>query len=145
MRKNALMAMALVSAGACGCAGHLPDRSDHENIQGVWLAQSESQNGHTRNVAYQYVFSGDTLAFKDETGNEMKYSFKLDAADALKLITIWPMPPLASSSPVSVAYELVGDSLTLAIPPAGLRPTELSDKNDQELIVCTRHSQPQSR
>lgn len=104
------------------------------------MAQSESLNGHKRNVTYQYVFRGDKLTFKDETGKEMKYSFKLDTASNLKLITVLPEETPTNSAPVSVAYELDGDSLKIVVAPAGSRPTEISDKNDQELIICKRKS-----
>ena len=104
------------------------------------MAQTESQNGHKKKVAYEYVFRGDKLTFKDETGKEMKYSFKLDTASKLKLITIRPEEMPTNSPPVSVAYELDGDSLKIVVAPAGSRPTEISDKNDQELIVCKRKS-----
>ena len=104
------------------------------------MAQSESQNGHQKNVTYQYVFRGDRLTFKDETGKEMKYSFKLDTAGNLKLITIRPEETLTNSTPVIVAYELDGDSLKIVVAPPGSRPTEISDKNDQELIICRRKS-----
>ncbi|MET0533673.1 MAG: TIGR03067 domain-containing protein, partial [Steroidobacter sp.] len=121
-------------------AGDAPKSSDQENIQGVWLAQSESQNGQKKNVTYQYVFRGDKVTFKDETGKEMNYSFKLEIAGNLKLITIRPEETSANSTPVSVAYELDGDSLKIVVAPAGSRPTEISDKNNQELIVCKRKS-----
>ena len=89
-------------------------------------------------MTYQYVFRGDKVTFKDETGKEMKYSFKLDTASNLKLITIRPVETLTNAKPVSVAYELDGDSLKIVIAPAGSRPTEISDKNNQELIICKR-------
>ena len=138
--KASLIILILVCASLCGIAGDAPKSSDQANIQGVWLAQSESQNGHKKNVDYQYVFSGNKLAFKDETGKETKYSFKLDTASNLKLITIRPEETLTNSTPVSVAYELDGDSLKIVVAPPGSRPTEISDKNNQELIICKRKS-----
>ena len=138
--KTSLITLVLVFASLCGTAGGAPKSSDQENIQGVWLAQSESQNGHKKNVTYQYVFRGDKLTFKDETGKEMKYSFNLDTAGNLKLITIRPEETLTNSTPVSVAYELDGDSLKIVVAPPGSRPTEISDRNDQELIICRRKS-----
>lgn len=68
----------------------------------------------------------------------MKYSFKLDTSGSLKLITIQPADTLTNSTPVSVAYELDGDLLKIVVAPPGLRPTEISDKNNQELIICKR-------
>ncbi|MGA2247093.1 MAG: TIGR03067 domain-containing protein, partial [Verrucomicrobiota bacterium] len=108
--------------------------------QGVWLAQSESQNCHKRDVAYQYVFRGDKLTFKDGSGKEMKYSFKLDTASNLKCFNIQPEETLTNSTPVSIAYELDGDSLKIVIADPGSRPTGISDTNDQELIMCKRKS-----
>lgn len=102
------------------------------------MAQSESQNGHNKDVSFQYVFRGDKLVFTDETGKETRYLFKLDSDSNLKLITIWPDGPLANTTPVSVAYEFDGDSLKIVVAPPGSRPTEISDKHNQELIVCRR-------
>jgi uncharacterized protein (TIGR03067 family) len=138
--KTSLITLVLVCASSSGIAGDAPKSSDQANIQGVWLAQSESQNGHKKNVTYQYVFRGDKLTFKDETGKEMKYSFKLETASNLKLITIRPEETPTNSAPVSVAYELNGDSLKIVVAPPGSRPTEISDKNNQELIICKRKS-----
>lgn len=78
------------------------------------------------------------MTFTDETGKVVKYSFKLETAGKLKLMMIRPAEAPADSAPVGVAYELAGDSLKIVVAPAGARPTEISDKNDQELIVCTR-------
>lgn len=140
MLKTPLFALLLVGASLCGCAGDAPKSTDEENIQGVWLAQTESQNGHKKNVTYQYDFQGDKVTFRDETGKEMKYSFKLEAISGLKLLTIQPEETSTNATPVSVAYDLNGDSLTLVIAAPGSRPTDLSDKNDQELIICQRKS-----
>ena len=138
--KTSVTTLILVCAPLCGIAGDAPKSSDHANLQGVWLAQSESQNGHKRNVTYQYVFRGDKVTFKDETGKEMKYSFKLDTTGNPKLIIVQPKDALTNSTPVSVAYELDGDSLKIVVAPPGSRPTEISDKNNQELITCKRKS-----
>ena len=123
---------------SCGVAGDAARSTDQARIQGTWLAQTESQNGIKKNVAYQYVFKGDKLTFRDETGKEMKYSFRLNTTGNLKLIIIQSEDTLTNSTPVSVAYELDGDSLKIVVAPPGLRPTEISDKNNQELIICKR-------
>ena len=133
-----LIILLLVCAVSCGDAGDATKSTDQANLQGVWLAQTESQNGIKKNVTYQYVFRGDKVTFRDETGKEMKYSFKLDTAGKLKLIIIQPEETPTNSPPVSVAYELDGDSLKIVVAPPGLRPTEISDKNNQELIICKR-------
>lgn len=65
--KISLIALAHVCAALCGCAVDASKSSDQANLQGTWLAQSESQNGQKRDVTYQYVFRGDKLSFKDET------------------------------------------------------------------------------
>lgn len=130
--------LVLVFASWCGIAEDAPKSSDQANIQGVWLAETESQNGHKKNVTYQYVFNGNKVTFKDETGREMKYLFKLDTAGTLKLITLQSEETGTNSPPVSVAYELDGDSLKIVVAPPGSRPTEISDKNNQELIICKR-------
>ena len=85
-----------------------------------------------------YIFRGDKLTFRDETGKEMNYSFKLDTTGNLKLIIIQPEETLTNSTPVSVAYELAGNSLKIVVAAPGLRPIEISDKNNQELIICKR-------
>ena len=138
--KTTIFALALVCACLRGIAADTPKPTDQASIQGIWLAQTESQNGQKRNVAYQYVFRGDKFTFKDESGKEMKYSFKLDTASNLKLLVIQPAESRTNSTPVSVAYELAGDSLTIVVAAPGSRPTEISDKNNQELIICKRKS-----
>jgi len=136
--KASLIILALVCALSCGVGGNAAKSNDQANLQGTWLAQSESQNGIKKNVSFLYIFKGDTITFIDETGKEMKYSFKLDTTGKPKLITIQPADTPTNSTPVSVAYELDGDSLKIVVAPPGLRPTEISDKNDQELISCKR-------
>ena len=136
--KICLIILALVCALSCGDTGDAAKSTDQANLQGVWLAQTESQNGIKKNVTYQYVFRGDKVTFRDETGKEMKYSFKLNTTGNLKFIIIQPEDTLTNSEPVSVAYKLDGDSLKIVVAPPGLRPTEISDKNNQELIICKR-------
>jgi uncharacterized protein (TIGR03067 family) len=138
--KTSLITLVLLCSSMCGCAGDAAQSSDHANLQGFWLAHSESQKGHKKDVTYRYDFRGDRVTFTDETGKEMKYSYTLDTASTLKLITLRPEETLTNSTPVSVAYELDGDSLKIVVAPPGLRPTEMSDKNDQELIICRRES-----
>ena len=136
--KTSLITLVLVCALGCSVTGNATKSTDQANLQGVWLAQSENQNGNKKNVTYQYVFRGDKVTFRDETGKEMKYSFKLDTASNPRMIIIQPEETLTNSTPVSVAYELDGDSLKIVVAPPGLRPTEISDKNNQELIICKR-------
>src|SRR5690348_7622598 len=88
--RTSLVALVLVCAPLCGIAGDAPKSSDQTDLQGIWLARSESQNGHERSVTYQYVFKGNTLTFTDETGKAMKYSFELDTTSNPRLITIRP-------------------------------------------------------
>ncbi len=133
-----LTLLVVVCALSCSGAGDALKSTDQANIQGVWLAQTESQNGIEKDVTYQYIFKGDKITFIDETGKEMKYSFKLDNIGNLKLITIQPVDMGTDTTPVSVAYELKGDSLKIVVAPPNMRPTEISDKNDQELIICKR-------
>lgn len=136
--KHLLITLIIICTFSCGSAGDKAKATDKANIQGTWLAQTESQNGIKKNVTYQYIFKQDTITFIDETAKEMKYSFRLDTASNLKLMIIQPVDMLASSTPVSVAYKMNGDSLKIVVAPAGLRPTEISDKNNQELIICKR-------
>ena len=138
--KTSLIILVLVCALSCGVAGDSAKSSDQANIQGTWLAQTESLNGVKKNVSFLYVFRGDKITFTDETGKEMKYSFKLDTTSNPKFIIIQPEDTLTNSEPVSVGYELDGDSLKIVVAPAGSRPTEISDKNNQELIICKRKS-----
>jgi len=136
--KTSLIIMVLVCALSCGVTKDAAKSTDQANLQGTWLAQSESQNGIKKDVSFLYVFKGDKVTFIDETGKEMKYSFKLDNTGSPKLIVIQPEDTLTNSTPVGVAYELDGDSLKIVVAPPGLRPTEISDKNNQELIICKR-------
>lgn len=123
---------------SCGVTRDAAKSSDQVNIQGVWQAQTETQNGIKKDVTYQYIFQGDKVNFIDETGKEMKYFFRLNTTNNPRLITIQPLDTLADPTPVSVAYELTGNSLKIVVAPAGLVPTEISDKNSQELIICKR-------
>ncbi len=136
--KTCIIILFLVCALSCGFVGDGAKSTDQANIQGIWLAQTESQNGIKKNVIYQYVFNGDKVTFRDETGKEMKYSFRLDTTRNLKLMIIRPAESFTDSTPVSVAYELDGDTLKIVVAPPGLRPTDISDKNNQELIICKR-------
>jgi hypothetical protein len=115
-----------------------PVATDQASLQGLWLAETESLNGRTWTVTYTYAFTGDTLAFTDETGKVVSYAFTLDPAATPKLMHLRPVEAPADEAPVPVAYDIEGDVLTLVIAPAGSRPTELSDRNDQELIVSRR-------
>jgi uncharacterized protein (TIGR03067 family) len=138
MIKISLLIVVLFCALSCGIVRDKTKSTDHTNIQGVWLGQTESQNGILKNVTYLYDFKGDELTFTDENGKEMKYSFRLDTAVYPRLIIIQSKDSLIISAPVSVAYELHGDSLKIVVAPEGLHPTEISDKNNQELISCKR-------
>ena len=130
--------LVLVCVLSCGDAGDAATSTNQANLQGAWLAQSESKNGKKWNVSYLYVFRGDKLFFTDETGKEVMYSFKLDTTGSLKFIIIQPDETLNISAPVSIAYELDGDSLKIVVAPPGLRPTEIYVKNSHELIICKR-------
>ncbi|MFT3680852.1 MAG: TIGR03067 domain-containing protein [Ferruginibacter sp.] len=136
--KTSLIILVFVFALSCRFAGDAAKSTDKANIQGTWLAQSESQNGIKKNVSYLYVFTEDKVTFTDETGKEIKYSFKLDTTGNPRLMIIQSDDTLINPAPVSVAYELDGDSLKIVVAPPGLRPTEISDKNNQELIICKR-------
>jgi uncharacterized protein (TIGR03067 family) len=123
---------------SCGEARNEPTFTDQTNIQGAWLGQIEWLNGLQKDVSFLYVFKGDTLSFTDETGNEMKYSFRLDTTGDPRLLVLRSEDTLTNPIPVSVGYQLNGDSLKIVVAPPGLRPTEISDKNNQELIICKR-------
>lgn len=133
-----LILLVLFGAISCGAPAGAAKTDDHANLQGTWLAQTESQNGNKRDVSYQYIFREDKITFIDETGKEMKYSFRLDTAAKPKLLIIQPEDTLTDRTPVSVAYELAGDSLKIVVAPAGLHPADISDRNNQELIICRR-------
>jgi uncharacterized protein (TIGR03067 family) len=136
--RTSIIIMVLIYALSCGVRGDAATSTDQSKLQGVWLGQLESQNGVKKNVSYQYIFKGDKINFIDETGMEMKYSFKLDTTGNPRFIIIRSEDTLTNSTPVSVGYELDGDSLKIVVAPAGLRPTDISDKNNQELIFCKR-------
>ena len=136
--KTSLIILILLCTMSCGIVGNATKSTDQVKIQGVWLAQTESVNGTKKNVSFIYAFKRDKLTFTDETGKEVTYSFKLDTTGSLKFIIIQPDVTLNISAPVSIAYELYGDTLKIVIAPAGLIPTEISDKNNYELIICKR-------
>jgi uncharacterized protein (TIGR03067 family) len=123
---------------SCGEARDEATFTDQKNIQGAWLGQIEWLNGIQKDVSFLYVFKGDTVSFTDETGKEMKYSFRLDTTGNPRLLILRSVDTLTNPTPVSVGYELSGDSLKIVVAPPGLRPTEISDKNNQELIICKR-------
>lgn len=133
-----LFILVLVCAFSCSDAGNATIATDKENIQGAWLGQTESLNGIKKDVSFLYIFKGDTLSFTDETGKEMKYSFKMDTIANPRLLIIRSADTLTNPTPVSVGYELNGDSLKIVVAPPGLRPAEISDRNNQELIICKR-------
>ncbi len=128
----------VASAFFIGVQSNAKAPDDRTNIQGVWLAQRESLNGKSKQVNFRYVFKGDKVTFTDETGREEKYTFKLDPMSKPKLCLIWPIGSDKKSKPVAVGYRLNGNSLTLIVAPEGKRPRDISDKYDQELIVCAR-------
>jgi len=136
--KICLIIWVLVCALSCVNARDAASTTDQEKIQGAWLGQTESLNGIQKNVSFLYVFQGDTVSFTDESGKELKYSFKLDTTGNPRLLIIRSKDTLSNPTPVSVGYKLNRDSLKIVVAPHGLRPTEISDKNDQELIICTR-------
>ena len=45
---------------------------------------------------------------------------------------------ITDTTSVSIAYELKGNSLKIVVAPPNMRQTEISDKNNQELIICRR-------
>jgi len=135
--KTFLMILFLVWPLSCSVTRDAAKSSDQTNLQGAWLAETETQNGIKKNVSFLYVFKGDTITFTDETGKEMSYSFRLDTTGKPKFLVIRSVES-PDSAPVSVGYELDGNSLKIVVAPEGLRPTDISDKNNQELIVCKR-------
>jgi uncharacterized protein (TIGR03067 family) len=136
--KTPFLTLLLTCAPLYALAGSAPESTDQEALQGVWQAQTESLNGHTRKVEYQYTFKGDEFTFRDENGKETKYRFTLETAGNPKLIALKTPDAPADSASVKVAYAVDRDALTIVIAPAGSRPTEMSDRNDQEVIVCKR-------
>ena len=136
--KSTFLPLVLVCASWSNLAECAPIASDQERIQGVWLAQTESQSGRRKPVTYRYIFLADRVKFIDENGAETTYSFKLDPTRNPKLCIIRAMG--ADSKPVSVAYELKGDSLKIVVANPGSVPQDISDKNSQELIICKRKS-----
>ena len=136
--KTSLIILILLCTMSCGIVGNATKSTDQVKIQGVWLAQTESVNGTKKNVSFIYAFKRDKITFTDETGKEVIYSYKLDTNSNPKLIILQSEEMLSDSKPVSVAYELDGDKLKIVVAPAGLIPTEISDKNNYELIICKR-------
>lgn len=138
--KPSIIIFILLFILSCGVVRNASKSNDQAKIQGVWLAQTESVNGIKKDVSFMYVFKEDKITFTDETGKEVNYFFKLDTNSNPKLIIIQPEEMLSDSKPVSVAYELDRDLLKIVVAPPGLIPLEISDKNNQELIICKRKS-----
>lgn len=135
--RPSLLLLFLLCALSCSVTRDAAKTSDKTKLQGAWLAETEIQNGVKKNVSFLYVFKGDTITFTDETGKEMTYLFRLDTTGYPKFLVIRPVES-PDSAPVSVGYELDGNSLKIVVAPEGLRPTDISDKNNQELIICKR-------
>lgn len=59
--------------GLTGKADSAPAASDQDAIQGVWLANSESQNGRIWTVDFRYAFSGGHVCLhrRDRQGGEV--------------------------------------------------------------------------
>lgn len=133
-----LLVLLAVFALSCGSAGDAAKSNDHANIQGVWLGQKESLNGVEKEVNFQYVFSADKFTFTDETGKEFSYSYTLDTLSNPRLFIIHPVVMDGDTISVGVGYELKGDSLKIVVAPPKMRPLDISDNNNQELITCTR-------
>ena len=123
---------------SCNSARLSNKSSDYLNLQGIWLAETESQNGIKKNVTFQYNFSGNLLTFTDETGQTVKYNFELGKIKNLKVINIIPEGSPKDSKSVSVGYELKSNLLKIVVAPSGLIPLDISDKNNQELIISRR-------
>jgi uncharacterized protein (TIGR03067 family) len=136
--KTSLIILIFLCSTSCGIVGKATKSNDQAKILGVWLAQTESVNGIQKNVSFIYDFKIDKITFTDETGKEVIYSYKLDTNSNPKLIIIHLEEMHSDSKPVSVAYELDGDTLKIVVAPPGLIPTEISDKNNYELIICKR-------
>jgi len=71
--KTSFFLLLIVSAFSCNTAGDPAKSTDQENIQGTWLAQTESLNGVEKKVSFRYVFDRDTITFTDETDKQVKY------------------------------------------------------------------------
>ncbi len=138
--KPSIIILILLFILSCGVVRNAPESNDQAKIQGVWLAQTESVNGIKKDVSFMYVFKEHKITFTDETGKVVNYFFKLDTNSNPKLIIIQPEEMLSDSKPVSVAYELHRDLLKIVVAPPGLIPLEISDKNNQEFIICKRKS-----
>ena len=82
----------------------------------------------------------DPAPHRDENGKETNYRFTLETGGNPRLIALKAPDAQADSAPVKAAYAVDRDALMIVIAPAGSRPTEMSDRNNQELIVCKRKS-----
>ena len=142
--KTTIIALALACVSLCGVAADTSKSTDQQNIQGNWVAQSATANGFKIDAKdCQYMFSGDRLTIRytdDMEKKEVKYLFKLDTTNSPKLLVVTPEQALTNATICSSAYELRGDSLKIALSCPGTRPTEISEKNSQMLIVFKRKS-----
>ena len=95
--KNSLFLSLLIFTASCGSHEKAATSNDQANIQGVWLAETESVNGVKKDVDFQYIFQGNQLSFIDETGKEMKYTFTLDTTGQTPWMFAWSLDVAAFS------------------------------------------------
>ena len=139
--KTSFIMLVLAGVSACSIAADMPKSADQAHIQGIWVAQSGSNNGQKEDVAgCQYIFSGDRFTIRSVVGIEEHFSFKLDTTSIPKSFVLQPERTITNATYCSVAYELNGYTLRVAIACPGSHPTSISDTNNQELIVLKRKS-----
>ena len=134
--KRAFLILTLVCFSLFGVAADVQDASDQQSLQGTWLVESVTSYGHKTHDrdGGRYIFSGDKLAIIDKSGQEMKFTFKLDTTTKPKFIILVPEIALTNSVMSATVYELDGDSLKVATDSPATRRTKISGK---ELMVVS--------
>src|SRR5262249_49288528 len=101
---------------------HTPASRELKKLQGTWIVESIAARGNTVKSPEkrEFVFKDNTL---NVNGNpEALISFKLDLSGKVAVMELVVEKGEANAAPRFVAYEVVGDTLRLAIPESNTAP-----------------------
>jgi uncharacterized protein (TIGR03067 family) len=116
---------ALTWIAICGFATHTAMADDHENIQGAWALETMTLDGKAMpHPTVLYIFAGETLVVRPETGKEEKTTFSLEMTSKPKVLVVQH----DQHSPDRTPYELDADTLKIAFTSPDEHATEVSDK-----------------
>lgn len=122
------------STDAPSLAVDIRNLTQHEIIQGRWVIESATIDGHNLDKApgISLVFSGDKLTMKDQGGHTETWFFKLEppsgGSGMIILKSEFFVQQGMAQTPLLWAYELSEKTLKIVYSTSGERPTEISDK-----------------